>query len=519
MKRNPIVTATKIRDGFEISNPFFTNPECPRIAYLCSPMDLFDKYEPVIGLEVHAQLLTATKAYSSDISAYGGDPNTYVSPVTLGHPGTLPVFNALSMELAIKLGLATHCAITRYNEFARKNYFYIDLPKGYQITQDKTPICTKGHILIGEYGQEKRIGITRIHLEEDAGKSIHDLDPFYTLVDLNRAGTPLVEIVSEPDMRSADEAYAYLTEVRRLVRYLDICDGNMEEGSLRCDANVSVRLKGSEAFGVKVEVKNMNSIRNVKRAIEYEIKRQIEAIESGEQLVQETRSFDAAKGTTFSMRSKEAAHDYRYFPEPDLQPFIVEAATIQRIKEAMPALPKELMHKYVEQLHLSTYDAEILTAEKSVALYFERLIAKTSHYKSAANWMLGPIKSWINEQAADIEDLPVTPDHIAEIISLTESGKLNFTIASQQLFPALIAAPENSAEALARSMQLIQESDAGLIAAFVEAAIAKYPDKVEEYRSGKKGILGLFMGEVMKLSKGKADPKLATSLLEEKLNG
>lgn len=481
-------------------------------------MDVFDKYEAVIGLEVHAQLLTRTKAYSSDISVYGGEPNTHVSPITLGHPGTLPVFNARSMELAIRLGLATHCSITRYNEFARKNYFYADLPKGYQITQDKTPICTKGFILIGEYGNEKRIGITRIHLEEDAGKSIHDLDPFYTLVDLNRAGTPLVEIVSEPDMRSGDEAYAYLTEVRRLVRYLDICDGNMEEGSLRCDANVSVRLKGAEQFGVKVEVKNMNSIRNVKRAIDHEIERQIKTIENGEQLFQETRSFDAAKGTTFSMRSKEGAHDYRYFPEPDLQPFIVEDQTIDAVRKGMPALPKELMHKYVETLKLSVYDAEILTAERSIALYFEELITRTANFKAAANWMLGPVKNWLNEQASEISELPVTPQHIADIIALTDAGKLNFTIASQQLFPALLLSPDSTAEALARSMQLIVESDSGLIAQLVDEAIAKYPEKVAEYRSGKKGILGLFMGEVMKLSKGKADPKTATRLLEERLN-
>lgn len=481
-------------------------------------MDVFDKYEAVIGLEVHAQLLTRTKAYSSDISVYGGEPNTNVSPVTLGHPGTLPVFNARSMELAIRLGLATHCSITRYNEFARKNYFYADLPKGYQITQDKTPICTKGFILIGEYGNEKRIGITRIHLEEDAGKSIHDLDPFYTLVDLNRAGTPLVEIVSEPDMRSGDEAYAYLTEVRRLVRYLDICDGNMEEGSLRCDANVSVRLKGAEQFGVKVEVKNMNSIRNVKRAIDHEIERQIKAIENGEQLFQETRSFDAAKGTTFSMRSKEGAHDYRYFPEPDLQPFIVEDQTIDAVRKGMPALPKELMHKYVETLKLSVYDAEILTAERSIALYFEELITRTANFKAAANWMLGPVKNWLNDQASEISELPISPQHIADIIALTDAGKLNFTIASQQLFPALLQSPDSTAEALARSMQLIVESDSGLIAQLVDEAIAKYPEKVAEYRSGKKGILGLFMGEVMKLSKGKADPKTATRLLEERLN-
>lgn len=481
-------------------------------------MEVYDKYEAVIGLEVHAQLLTRTKAYSADIAAYGGEPNSYVSPVTLGHPGTLPVFNEQSLQLAMRLGLALHCQITRYNEFARKNYFYVDLPKGYQITQDKTPICTGGHVDIGPYGHEKIIRLTRIHMEEDAGKSIHDLDPFYTLVDLNRAGTPLVEIVSEPDMRSGDEAYAYLTEIHRLVRYLDICDGNMEEGSLRCDANVSVRLKGSEQFGVKVEVKNMNSIRNVKRAIDYEIKRQIDAIEQGEQLVQETRSFDAAKGTTFSMRSKEAAHDYRYFPEPDLQPFIVTDEQIEHVRKHMPALPRDLMHKYVEQLQLSVYDAEILTAERSIALFFEELISLTNNYKAAANWMQGPVKGWLNEHAADIAELPVSAAQLAEMIALTDAGKVNFTIASQQLFPALLDNPGASPEALARSLNLIQESDAGEIARLVDEAIAKYPEKVAEYRSGKKGILGLFMGEVMKLSKGKADPKMATRLLEEKLN-
>jgi len=481
-------------------------------------MDVTEKYEAVIGLEVHAQLLTRTKAYSSDIAEYGGAPNTHISPVTLGHPGTLPVFNEECMRLAMRIGLATNCTITRYNEFARKNYFYADLPKGYQITQDKTPICTAGHILIGEYGKEKKIGITRIHLEEDAGKSIHDLDPFYTLVDLNRAGTPLIEIVSEPELRSGDEAYAYLTEIRRLVRYLDICDGNMEEGSLRCDANVSVRLKGSSTFGIKVEVKNMNSIRNVKRAIDHEIQRQITALESGETLQQETRSFDASKGTTFSMRSKEAAHDYRYFPEPDLPPFHISEADIESVKSNMPALPKSLVHKYVEQLSLSVYDAEIITAEKSVALYFEELIAQTNNYKAAANWMLGPVKSWMNEQASDISEMPVAPKAIAEIIALTDSGKLNFTIASQQLFPALLQQAGAGVEETARTMQLLVESNVDTIETFVEQALARFPEKVEEYRNGKKGILSLFMGEVMKLSKGKADPKTATRLLEQKLN-
>ncbi|MBK7109069.1 MAG: Asp-tRNA(Asn)/Glu-tRNA(Gln) amidotransferase subunit GatB [Chitinophagales bacterium] len=481
-------------------------------------MNIYDNYEPVIGLEVHAQLLTNTKAYSTDIAEYGGSPNTHVSVVTLGHPGTLPVMNKKSVDFAMLIGLATHCEITRLNQFARKNYFYADLPKGYQITQDKTPICTNGYVMIGGYGNEKKIRIHRIHLEEDAGKSIHELDPFYTLVDLNRAGTPLIEIVSEPDLRSDEEAYAYLTEVRQLVRYLGICDGNMEEGSLRCDANVSVRKKGTEPFGVKVEVKNMNSIRNVKLAIAYEIKRQIEAIENGEIIVQETRSFDAGKGTTFSMRSKEGAHDYRYFPEPDLPPIIISDAMLDNVKENMPALPRDLMHRYIDQLGLTIYDAEILTSEKEIALYFEELIQHTAHYKSAANWMMGPIKEWMNSSAKGIIEFPLAPKQIADIIALIDTGKINFTIASQQLFPAMLNAPDTSVAELAKQQNLLMESDDSAIKEMIQQALSKFPDKVLEYRNGKKGILGLFMGEVMKLSKGKADPKITARLLEEELN-
>ncbi len=316
--------------------------------------EIRDKYEAVIGLEVHAQLLTNSKAYSGDLNEYGARPNTNVSPVSLALPGTLPVMNAKTIEYAIRLGIACHCAIAEEQHFARKNYFYPDLPKGYQITQDTTPICTKGYLFIqDEEGKEKRIGITRIHMEEDAGKSIHDVDVYDTLVDLNRAGVPLVEIVSEPDLRSSEEAYNYVSEIRKLVRYLDICDGNMEEGSLRCDANISVRLKGSSTYGTKVEVKNMNSIRNVQKAIEFEIDRQINAIENGESLTQETRSFDALKGITISMRSKEAANDYRYFPEPDLPPLKVTKEQIEEVRSQMPALPRELYIKYTEKLGLS----------------------------------------------------------------------------------------------------------------------------------------------------------------------
>ena len=344
-----------------------------------------EKYELVVGLEVHAQLITASKAYSTDPNAYGDHPNTNVSVVTLGHPGTLPVANKKVVEHAIRLGLATHCSIAPWMHYARKNYFYPDLPKGYQITQDHTPICTKGFVMIPVEGGEKRIGITRIHMEEDAGKSIHDVDPFNTLVDLNRAGVPLVEIVSEPDIRSGQEAYDYLVEIRRLVRYLDICDGNMEEGSLRCDANISLRPKGSSTFGTRTEVKNLNSFKNVQRAIEHEAQRQAAILDAGGAISMETRTFDAVKGTTMGLRSKEMAHDYRYFPEPDLQPITVSEARKDAIRKAMPPLPRALREKYIGTLGLSPYDASVLTDDKDTALYYEAVIAATPNVKAAAN--------------------------------------------------------------------------------------------------------------------------------------
>ncbi len=481
-------------------------------------MNFSDKYEAVIGLEVHMQLLTKSKAFSSDANLYGESPNTLVDMRTLGHPGTLPRLNERTVEFAVKLGLATHCKIREVNEFARKNYFYADLPKGYQITQDTTPICTEGFLKIKIDGTEKRIGITRIHMEEDAGKSIHDIDPYHTLIDLNRAGVPLLEMVSEPDLRNSDDAYQYLTEVRKLVRYLEICDGNMEEGSLRCDANVSVRLRGAEKFGEKVEIKNMNSIRNVKRALEYEIERQIEALEKGEKIEQQTRSFDAAKGSTFVMRSKESAHDYRYFPEPDLNPVIVDESFISHTKEMMPSLPEELFEKYTTTLGLSEYDARVLTDEKGLAHYFEELIALTKNYKSAANWVMGAVKSFMNERAVSIEDFPVPPKSIAEIIRLIDEGTISHSTASQKLFPALIENPVLEVELLARTLNLIQETNLDALHSLIDQALAKYPDKIIEYKNGKNGVLGLFIGEVMKLSKGTADPKIVNKLLLNKLN-
>lgn len=483
-------------------------------------MSLRDKYEVVIGLEVHAQLLTKTKAYSSDINEYGSHPNTNVSVVTLGHPGTLPVMNKKTIEFAVKLGLACGATIAKEQHFARKNYFYPDLPKGYQITQDTTPICTGGQLFIkDENGVEKRIGLTRIHMEEDAGKSIHDVDVYDTLVDLNRAGTPLLEIVSEPDLRSSTEAYNYVTEVRRLVRYLDICDGNMEEGSLRCDANVSVRIKGATEFGTKVEVKNMNSMRNVQRAIDFEVERQIAALEAGEPLTQETRSFDALKGITISMRSKEAANDYRYFPEPDLQPIVVDEVYVAQQKALMPALPRELFEKYTTQLNLSEYDAGILTDSKAIALFFEDVIKTTTNYKSAANWVMGDVKSYLNQNGLEMEQFPLSATQIGALITLIDSGKVSHSAASQKLFPALIEQPEADVAQLAESLNLIQESDTDSLKQLILTVFEQHPDEFARFKGGENQLTGFFMGQLMKASGGKADPKVGNQLLRELIKG
>lgn len=480
-------------------------------------MSTYEKYEPVIGLECHIQLLTKTKMYSSDVAEYGGLPNTHVSVVTLGHPGSLPVVNERAIEFAVKLGIAVNADIREENQFARKNYFYADLPKGYQITQDKTPICTGGYIPFKVNGVEKRVNLTRIHMEEDAGKSLHDIDPFETLVDLNRAGTPLLEIVSEPEIKSGEEAYAYLTEVRKLVRYLGICDGNMEEGSLRCDANISVMLKGSKVFGKKVEVKNMNSFRNVQRAIDFEIKRQIDLIEADEAIAGETRSFDAVKDLTFALRSKENANDYRYFPEPDLQPVYVTTEYINKVKAELPTLPSALFKTYTEEYKLSEYDALQILEVKEVAFYFNELVKHTKNFKSAANWIMGAVRSYLNERALNFSEFTLAPEKIAEIIALIDAGKISNSAASQTLFPALMDAPSKSAETIAKELDLIQNSDSTAIQAMVEEALAKFPEKVTEYKSGKVGLLGMFVGEAMKLSKGKADPKLLNQLVKETL--
>lgn len=481
-------------------------------------MSIYDKYEAVIGLECHIQLLTKSKMYSSDAAEYGAMPNSNVSVVTLGHPGTLPKVNRKAIEFAVRLGLATKSTITKENQFARKNYFYADLPKGYQITQDKTPVCTGGYITFKlKNATEKQINLIRIHMEEDAGKSLHDIDPFETLIDLNRAGTPLLEIVTQPDFRTGEEAYAYLNEVRKLVRYLDICDGNMEEGSLRCDANISVRLKNAKEYGRRTEVKNMNSFRNVQRAIDFEIKRQIDLIEAGETIAMETRSFDAVNGNTFSLRSKENANDYRYFPEPDLQPVIITQEYIEKVKAELPPLPNDLYKKYVNELKLSDYDAGTLTDLKEIALYFNALIEHTKNYKSAANWVMVNIKSYLNENASHIDNFPLKPKVIAEIIALIDEGKISHAAASQKLFPALIANPSKQPGDLAFELDIIQNSNSNELQNLVEQAINKFPEKITEYKNGKVGLLGLFVGEAMKLSKGKADPKVINQLVKEQL--
>jgi aspartyl-tRNA(Asn)/glutamyl-tRNA(Gln) amidotransferase subunit B len=477
--------------------------------------EIKNKYQVVIGLEVHAQMLTNTKAYSNDRNEYGSPPNTNISAITLGHPGTLPKMNKKTIDYAIKMGLAVESEIAPEQYFARKNYFYPDLPKGYQITQDTTPICTGGRVLVkdGE-GKQKYVGITRIHMEEDAGKSIHDIDPFNTLVDLNRAGVPLIEIVSEPDIRSSQEAYNYLTEIRKLVRYLEVCDGNMEEGSMRCDANVSVMLKDATEFGVRSEIKNLNSIRNVQRAIEHEIVRQIEAVENGEVLTQETRNFNAVTGTTTAMRSKEAANDYRFFPEPDLQPISVTQEHIQRVKDDMPPLPNFLINKYTKELGLSEYDAGILTDQKEIALYFEDIIKETKNYKSAANWLMGAVKSYLNEKAMLIGEFPISAKRIASLINLIDSGKVSNNLASQKLFPAMLSS-DKDALTIAEENQWIQDSNDDNIKVLILEVFAENPSEHGRFKDGEKKLMGFLMGQLMKKSKGKADPKSASKLINE----
>lgn len=472
-----------------------------------------DKYELVVGLEVHAQLSTQSKSFSADSAAFGAGPNQHISMVSLGHPGTLPFLNKKAVAYAVKMGLASHCTINLNNHFARKNYFYADLPKGYQISQDQQPICLGGHVTVKlSDGQKKDIAIHHIHLEEDAGKSMHDQHAADSLIDLNRAGVPLIEIVSEPDLRSAEEAGQYLTEIRKLVRYLDICDGNMEEGSLRCDANISIRLKGATEYGNRCEVKNLNSIRNVQRAIEHEFQRQVSVIEAGGRIDQNTLNFDADTGETSVLRSKEMANDYRYFPEPDLPPLVLTQEYIDSIRAEMPALPGELYQKYTTQFGLSDYDAGVITNDYHLAHYYEAVIKHTANYKAAANWLMGALK-----QHLDDGSLTLKAEDLAGMIKLVDEGKINHTIAANKLLPELLKGTGKTAEKVATELNLFISENNDELNEFILKALAKFPDKVTEYRKGKKGVLGLFMGEIMKQSKGKIDPQKTNQLLVKAL--
>ncbi len=482
-------------------------------------MSIYDNYETIIGLEVHVQLATKSKAFCADDTTFGADPNTHISVVSLGHPGTLPKLNKKQVEFAVRLGLALNCEINPRNTFDRKNYFYADLPKGYQITQDASPICLGGNLEIKVGEEKKTIRLHHIHMEEDAGKLIHDIDPDHSLVDLNRAGVPLLEIVTEPDFRSAEEVDVFMNAMRQLVRYLEVSDGNMEEGSLRCDCNVSVRKKGDTQLNERCEIKNMNSMRYARQAIKFEKKRQIDLMEKGERVAQNTLNFDPTTGTTSPLRQKEDAHDYRYFPEPDLPPVVLSKEYIEKIKSEMPPLPNELFERFIAEFKLPKYDAELLTEEKETALYFLAICEATKNYKAVSNLVINKIKPFCNEEKISISDIKVSPKAFAAFADLIESGKVSSSIAYQRLFPALISSPEKSPEALAQELNLIQSNDEDFLEKIVNEILEKNPKEVEAYKKGKKNLIGFFMGQVMKNSKGKAEPKSTNALLRKKLEG
>jgi aspartyl-tRNA(Asn)/glutamyl-tRNA(Gln) amidotransferase subunit B len=475
-----------------------------------------EKYEAVIGLEVHAQLLTQSKAFAPVTITYGGMPNTQVTPLCLGHPGTLPVVNENLVRYIIKMGLATKCSVAERSIFARKNYFYPDLPKGYQISQYDTPICYDGFLDIELEEYNKRIGLTRIHMEEDAGKSIHDQDPYNTLVDLNRAGTPLIEIVSEPDLRTPEEAYAYLSKIKQIVQYLEICDGNMEEGSLRCDANVSVRLRGQEKLGTRTELKNMNSFRNVERAIHYEIYRQIELIEDGGEVIQQTRLWDTTKEQTRAMRSKEEAHDYRYFPEPDLPPIIVTDEMLDDIRAELPELADVRRKRFMEEFGMSEDDAVTITDSRYLADYFEEVSAHLGNPKAASNIVLSEVLRVLNEQNIDIRTFSISPERLSQLVKLKLDDKINSS-AMQEIFNEMLG-DKKEPELLAKEMNLIQVSDSGFLDPIVDQIIQDNPNEVQRYKEGKTQLIGFFVGQAMRASKGKANPELVKDLITEKLS-
>jgi len=475
------------------------------------------EYEPVIGLEVHAQLLTDTKIFCGCTTQFGAAPNTHTCPVCLGMPGVLPVLNRQVVEFAMKMALATDCRINPACSYARKNYFYPDLPKGYQISQFAEPLAEFGHVDIESHGGKKRIGITRIHMEEDAGKLIHDEYNPWSYVDLNRTGVPLIEIVSEPDMRSAEEAAAYLKRLHETLVYLEICDGNMEEGSFRCDANISLRPKGTEIFGTRTELKNMNSFRNVQRALEYEIKRQQYVLEAGGEVVQETRLWDDAQGVTLPMRSKEEAHDYRYFPDPDLVTIAVSETWVEEIRRGMPELPLEKRERFRREYGIPVYDAGVLTASRALADYYEEVARLCGLPKIASNWVMGDILRFLNEDKRDIKDCPIPASSLAEMIRLIEEGVISGKMAkeiSEEMYRT-----GKTPQVIIEEKGLLQISDAGALIPLIEKVMADNPSQLGQYRGGKDKLFGFFVGQVMKATQGKANPQLINDLLRKMLAG
>ncbi len=475
--------------------------------------ELRDKYEVVIGLEVHAQLKTKSKIFAPDKNEFGQEPNSLTSPITLGMPGVLPVLNKECVNMGILTGLALNCEIPSRCKFDRKQYFYPDLPKGYQISQYDEPICVNGHLDING----KRIGITRAHLEEDAGKLVHAganglAGSTYSLVDLNRAGTPLLEIVSEPDMRSSEEAKNYMEELRNIVRYIGVCDGNLEEGSMRCDANISIMPKGSKEFGTRAEIKNVNSFAALQRAIEYEIERQIEIVEEGGQVVQETRLWDDNARETRSMRGKEDAHDYRYFPEPDLMPLEISREWVERIKAEMPELPSQKRARY-QEIGLSEYDASVIVEQMGLALFFDKVLELGANPKTAVNFIMGEIAAYLKEDHIEITDTKLTPENLAELISLIEKGTISNNIGKQIIIEML--KDGTKASVIVEKKGLSQISDEGAIKELVQKVVDAHPNEVEAYKNGKTNLLGFFVGQVMKETKGRANPKTVNQLLRE----